>query len=153
MQDPLEVMLEYANAFERTYDDDDWSRLAPYFAEDAVYEVRGGPLACRLDGRHAIFAGMKKSLDGLDRRCDERQIELVDGPQVDPTDDGGVVTLHWRVCYRYGDAPPASFAGTTVTTVSDGVIVELRDEYTDADLEGFVRWTQDYARELDGSYV
>ncbi len=153
MQDPLEVMLEYANAFEQTYVDDDWTRLAHFFAEDAVYEVRGGPMACRLSGRDAVFAGMKKSLDGLDRRCDERHIELVDGPQVSDTDNGGEVILHWRIRYQYGDAPPASFAGTTVTTVSNGVITELRDEYTDADLEGFVRWTQDHGQGLDGSYV
>lgn len=153
MQDALELMLAYANAFEETYVDDDWVRLAPYFAEDAVYEVRGGPMACKIQGRDAIFRGLKKSLDGLDRRCDERSIELIDGPQVAATARGAEVTLGWRVSYRYGDAPPASFAGRTVTTVADGVIVELRDEYIDSDLEGFVRWMREYGEGLDGSYV
>ena len=110
-------------------------------------------MACHIAGRDAIFKGMKKSLDGLDRRCDRRSIEMVDGPQVVATDSGGEVTLCWRVSYRYGDAPLASFAGRTVTTVESGVITELRDEYTDDDLEGFVRWMRDHGEGLDGRYV
>src|SRR6056297_1850273 len=153
MQDALEIMLAYANAFEETYVDDDWTRLAPYFAEDAVYAVRGGPMACEISGRDAIFRGLKKSLDGLDRRCDERSIELIDGPQVAATAGGAEVTLGWRVSYRYGDAPPANFTGRTVTTVADGVIIELRDEYIDSDLEGFVRWMCEYGEGLDVIYV
>ncbi|MDZ7782080.1 MAG: nuclear transport factor 2 family protein [Halioglobus sp.] len=153
MDNALRVTMDYTAAFERTFEDDDWTRLTPFFAEDAVYEVRGGPYACRLKGRSAIFAGMKKSVDGLDRRCDDRQIELIDGPQVEETPAGKVVSLDWRVCYQYGKAPRASFAGRTVATVADGRIVDLRDEYTDEDLEGFQRWMRDYGEGLDGAYV
>ena len=29
----------YAEAFEVTYEDDDWTRIEPFFTEDAVYEA------------------------------------------------------------------------------------------------------------------
>ena len=28
----------YADAFEQSYEDDDWSHVEPFFTEDAVYE-------------------------------------------------------------------------------------------------------------------
>lgn len=37
----LQRFVEYAQAFEKTYVDDDWTRLEPYFAPDAVYRVVG----------------------------------------------------------------------------------------------------------------
>jgi hypothetical protein len=77
MEQTMKVFMDYAAAFEQTYIDDDWSRLAPFFSEDATYEVRGGPLACEISGRESIFSGLKKSIDGMDRRCDERQIDLM----------------------------------------------------------------------------
>ena len=49
----------YAQDFEQTFFDDDWSRLAGYFEPDAVYEVRNVPFACRIEGRDAIFRGIK----------------------------------------------------------------------------------------------
>ncbi len=65
MSTAMDTLLAYADAFEETLKDDDWSRLEPYFPETAVYEIVGGPFACQLEGRRAIFAGLKKSLDGL----------------------------------------------------------------------------------------
>ena len=67
MEQALQVFMDYAAAFEKTFVDDDWSRLTPFFPEDVTYEVRGGPLACKIAGREEVFAGLKKSLDGLDR--------------------------------------------------------------------------------------
>ena len=40
--------LDYAQGFELTFDDDDWSRLERHFAPDAVYEVRNMSFACRI---------------------------------------------------------------------------------------------------------
>src|SRR4030095_10724846 len=37
----LQRFGESAQAFEKTYVDDDWTRLEPYFAPDAVYRVGG----------------------------------------------------------------------------------------------------------------
>ena len=73
MEKTMKVFMDYAAAFEQTFIDDDWSRLAPFFSEDATYEVRGGPMACNISGRDAIFAGLRKSIDGMDRRCSDRR--------------------------------------------------------------------------------
>ena len=59
MEQSVQVFMDYAAAFEETYIDDDWSRLTPFFHEDARYEVRGGPMACEIEGREAIFKGLK----------------------------------------------------------------------------------------------
>lgn len=153
MEQAIQVLMDYAAAFEQTYIDDDWTRVAPFFAEDASYEVRGGPLACKIIGREGILHGLKKSIDGLDRRCDDRIIKVTGGPQATSTDDGYELSIDWHVSYQYGDAPQAGFAGHSVVNIADGVIVALRDEYAPEEMERFGAWMLEYGEGLDGSYV
>ena len=61
----MERFIAYAQDFEQTYVDDDWSRLTPYFKPDAVYEVAGS-MPAKLTGAATIFRGIKKSLDNFD---------------------------------------------------------------------------------------
>jgi hypothetical protein len=146
---PEQCLMAYAMAFEETYQDDDWTRLAPFFAEDATYEVIGGALTCKIQGRDAIFRGLKKSIDGLDRRCDSRSVELTGSPEV----DGDRVEIDWKVHYERGDAPRLSFAGRSIATVTDDHITSLVDRYDDAEVEKIGAWMQQYGQGLDGSYV
>ena len=153
MEQALKVFTDYAAAFEQTYIDDDWSRLAQYFAEYASYEVCGGPLACEITGREAIFAGLRKSINGLDRRCSDRRLDLIDAPGVVATDEGHEVSVGWRVTFQYKDAPEMVLPGRSVFNIANGVIVAMRDEYKDAELEEVGTWLQQYGEGLDGSYV
>jgi hypothetical protein len=153
MEQAIQVFMDYAAAFEETYVDDDWSRLTRYFPEDATYEVRGGPFACRLSGRDAVFAGLKKSIDGLDRRSSERRLQLTEGPDVAPVEQGQEVRIGWLVTYRFGDAPEMELPGRSAFTVADAVIVAMRDEYDEQQLGGVKAWMQEYGAGLDGSYV
>jgi SnoaL-like domain len=153
MEKATKVFTDYAAAFEQTYVDDDWSRLAPFFSDDATYEVRGGPFACTISGRDAIFAGLKKSIDGLDRRCSDRRIELTEGPNAIDIGSGQELSIRWRVSYQYGDAPKMVLPGRSVFTVADGVIVAMRDEYDEKEIEGVGAWMLKYGEGLDGSYV
>ena len=153
MQSAVQVFMDYAAAFEETYVDDNWSRLTPFFHEDARYEVRGGPMACEIAGRGAIFEGLKKSIDGLDRRFDERTIEISDGPHVTKVPAGEEVSIGWLVSYRRGDSPKLGIPGRSVFTVADGCIVAMRDEYDEADLAPLGAWLQKYGADLDGSYI
>ena len=153
MKQAIDVFREYAAAFEQTYIDDDWKRLEEYFAQDAVYEVRGGPIGCKITGSSAIFAGMKKSLDGMDRRCADRKIDVTGGPEISSTDDAEEISLDWVVTYFYGEAPEGELVGRTAVTVADGVIVELRDEYTDEDMARFGKWILENNVDIDGSYI
>ena len=153
MDQATKVFMDYASAFEQTYVDDDWSRLTPYFSEDATYEVRGGPAACRISGRAAIFAGLKKSIDGLDRRCSERQIELTDGPEVVETDNGQEVTIGWIVTYQYRDAPELALPGRSAFRIAEGRIVAMRDEYDQKGVESLGDWMRKFGEGLDGAYI
>lgn len=78
----LERFMKYAAAFEESVRDDDGSRIEPLFTEDAVYETfADAPFGGRLEGRDAVLAHFKASLDGFDRRFDERILELLEGPR------------------------------------------------------------------------
>lgn len=149
MNSVQEVVLAYATAFEVTYEDDDWERLRPYFAADAVYEVVGGPMACRIEGADNILRGLKKSVDGFDRQLDSRRIDLPAAPVV----EGDTLKLQWVVTYTRDDSPPGELLGRSEATVRDGVIVELRDFYDDAELAPFGEWLARHAPDLDGTYV
>lgn len=153
MDRAIQVFMDYAAAFEGTYVDDDWSRLKPFFNADATYEVHGGPLACAIEGREAILKGLKKSIDGLDRRFDERIIEVTDGPHLRAAPSGQEVSLDWLVSYRRGDSPKLELAGRSVFIVEDGCISAMRDEYVDEALVPVGAWLQQYGADLDGSYV
>ena len=90
---------EYATAFEDVVKTDDFRRLEPFFAEDAVYEIRGGPpFAGRHVGRAAILAYLKASLDGFDRRFQTRRLDIRGRF---PADQGGtkpIATLNGTLC-------------------------------------------------------
>ena len=145
--------MDYAAAFEQTYVDDNWSRLTPFFSEDATYAVRGGPFACEISGREAIFSGLKKSIDGLDRRSAERKLELTDGPNVVASGAGEELSAGWRVIYQFGDTPQLVLPGRSVFKVVGGVIVAMRDEYDDQELVEVGAWMLEHGEGLDGSYV
>ncbi len=147
---PLELFGAYAAAFEETFADDDWSRLDRYFSEDAVYEVAGSAaMACRIQGRAAILAGLKKSLDGFDRQLDGRRIELTSEPEV--TEDS--VTLTWNVTYSKDGAPEYVLTGRSCARYADGVIVELVDSYA-PEVDKIARdWATQWAPGLNPSYV
>ena len=65
--------LDYANAFELTLKDNDWSRMDEYFTEGATYDNGMGQVA---KGRAAVMAAMQGSVDGLDRQVDNRDLQL-----------------------------------------------------------------------------
>src|SRR5688500_9439147 len=99
---PTMRFLEYAQAFEQTFDDDDWTRLERFFAPDAVYEVRNAPFACRIEGREAIFRGIRLSLEGFDRRLAKRTIEVTEPP----VEEGDRLSVGVSVTYTKPGAPP-----------------------------------------------
>ena len=153
MSQAIKVFMEYAAEFEKTNLDDDWSRLEPYFPEDIVYEVRGGPMACRIEGRQAMFAGIRKSLNGLDRRFEGRDIELLQGPDVRELPEGEEITIGWRIHYSREHCPVVTLPGRSVFLVRGAHIVAMRDEYDDDELADMQAWIDSYGEDIDGSYV
>jgi hypothetical protein len=142
----LSTFLAYAAAFEQTFADDNWQRLEPFFTEDATYEVSGLPSACVLHGRDQIFRGIKKSLDGFDRRMASREIV----PTAPPAETDNRITLQGLVRYVRADVPVELHA-TIVVELAAGRICRMHDTFAlDAPA---LAWLQRNAHDLDGSYV
>lgn len=147
--DIMQPFMAYAGDFERTLADDDWTRLRCYFADDALYEVKAQSFGCRLTGPAAIFAGMKKSLDGFDRKFTKRDIEVTDGPDV----SGEEIRMGWKVVYTKEGLPPFALRGRSTVRYADGKIVYLADSY-DASMETeFTTWQRASGVHLDPSYT
>ncbi len=142
----LERFAAYAQDFERTYVDDDWSRLGPYFTPDAVYEVTGAA-ACTITGRDAILRGIKKSLDGFDRRFRARRIEVTAPPQV----EGDTLVVAWRATYERDGAPPLPLEGRSVVRYAGEAIARLTDTVTNEAEVG--AWLRGHGPDLDLAYV
>ena len=139
----------YAQDFEQTFLDDDWSRLAQYFQPDAVYEVRNVPFGCRIEGPEAIFRGIKKSLDNFDRRFAERRPEITDPP----AEAGDSVSVGWAVTYVKPGAPAFVLRGRSTARFRGDRIVHLVDEYPDGMADEAASWSRAHAPDLDAAYV
>jgi hypothetical protein len=146
---PTARFIEYAQAFEETFDDDDWSRLERFFAPGATYDVRNVSFGCHLVGRDAIFRGMKRSLDGFDRQLPKRAIAVTEPP----SEDGERMTVGWSATYEKPGTPPFVLRGRSTVRYHDGVIAELVDEYPDGMDQEARDWLQKHAPGLDASYV
>lgn len=136
--DKISLFLTYAKEFEHTFKDDDWSRLERFFAADAVYEVLNAPFACRIEGRDAVFAGLRKSISGFDRRMDTRRIEVLSPPHA----EGDEFSVGWAVTYTLGDLPPLRLAARTIARYRDDHIVYLSDDYDDASGAEALAWIE-----------
>ena len=126
--DAARRFLEYAAAFEQTFQDDDWTRLEPYFAEDAVYAVTGEPpLGGRRIIKKKILSHLREVLDQLDRRFDARRVEPVGQPAVgDASFEFG-----WRASYQKAGCPDLSFEGTERVEFEGDRILLLEDRMED----------------------
>lgn len=145
----LTHFMQYAAAFEQTLADDDWSRLRQYFAPDAVYEVKSEGFPCRLQGPDAIFKGIKKSLDGFDRKFEGRSVDVTKGPEI----AGDTLAMDWVVTYRKAGKTPYPLRGHSEVRYRDGKIVALVDSY-DANVgPEAAAWMQQNGMILDPSYV
>lgn len=146
--DILQRFMTYAGDFEKTLADDDWTRVKPYFADDAIYEVKAS-FGCKLIGPDAICKGIKKSLDGFDRKFDRRDIEVIGQPEV----EGDEMRVAWRIVYHKNGLAPYTLEGRSMARYRDGKIAYLSDSY-DSDVDSILAaWAQDNGVELDPSYT
>ena len=147
--DILTHFLAYAGDFEKSYTDDEWSRLNQYFTDDAVYEVKGLGVTCRLQGPTAIFKGIKKSLDGFDRRFDSRKIDITSAPVV----EGDTMRVGWVVTYSKSGLAPFPLRGRSEARYRDGKIAYLGDSYDAAMANEAADWMKANSFKFDPSYV
>ena len=120
-------LLDYLDAHEHSYADDDWTRLEPFFTEGAVHEVSGGqPLGGRWVGRPALIGRLRERAETFDRLFDNRAIS----PRGVPIEMGQTVSLPWRGIYGINRAPAdvLNIEGILVASFAGDAIEFLRDQ-------------------------
>jgi hypothetical protein len=132
--------LQYADAFEESYIDDDWSRIEAYFAPDAIYD--GEPAA---HGRAAVLAKLKTGVDNFDRRMDSRSPEFAT-----PTVKGDTLTMRWSVTYTKRGAPDLVISGTETARFAGDRIAHLRDEFDPEAQKALGEWMTKHGAALQG---
>jgi len=146
--DPLQRFGEYAADFEKTFEDDDWTRLESYFNDDASYIVSGSSYDCEIQGRAAILSALKKALDGFDRRFDHREI----APAAEPVTTATSIIFSAICRYEKQGLNPLSFAlSETAEFDESGRIVRLRDDYPAGQHE-VTQWLEENRAEFDPTY-
>lgn len=126
----IERYVAYATAFEEAYATDDWSKLEPFFTEDAVYAfVAPAPFGGEYTGRAAVLAQFKNSVNSLDRRFDSRAVEVLAGPS---EKDGGV-WIRWAAIYKLAGAPDCRMEGEERATFTGDRVSRLEDSMTEAE--------------------
>lgn len=112
--------LEYAQAFEESYEDDDWSRLEAYFTENAVY--LGEPESA--NGRAGVLTKLKGGVDSFDRKMDSRTPDFQT-----PVADGNTIHMDWTVSYSKVGCPDLVISGHETAVFEGDRIASLRDDF------------------------
>ncbi len=130
----------YADAFEESYVDDDWSRIEEFFTENAVYE--GNPDAV---GREAVLTKFETDVSGFDRKMDSRTPHFQT-----PTVDGNELTMDWEVVYTKSGAPDLVLCGRETAIFEGDRIARLRDDYDPEVLKTLGEWMAKHGAGLTG---
>ena len=136
----LERYQAYAAAFEESFLDDDWSRIGPFFTENAIYE--GDPDA---RGRDAVLAKLKNGVDNFDRRMDSRTPDFQT-----PTVDGDTLTMKWTVTYTKSGLPDLVISGVETAVFEGDAIALLRDEFDPEAQKAMGEWMAQHGAVLQG---
>ncbi len=131
----------YAEAFEQSYEDDDWSRVEPFFTDDAVYE--GDPDA---RGRDAVIAKLKSGVDAFDRRMDSRTPDFQT-----PTVEADTLTMTWTVTYTKSGLPDLVISGVETAVFRGEQIVLLRDTFDPDAQKAMEQWMSQHGAALQGT--
>jgi hypothetical protein len=129
MSNAVAELAAYAVAFEQTFADDRWDRLASHFAPDAEREVLGGGmLAYHSVGREQVISDLKRNVEDMDRRFDLRIPEVTAGPE----ERDGAVWMEWRLTFRRAGLPDLLVEGRHGTWHRDGVITRIEEHVSEA---------------------
>ena len=131
----IDTFKAYFDAFEETYLDNRWDRIAPYFASDITYQNAEGET---LRGRDAALDYLKASVDSLDRRFDKRG--FVGAPDISASHD--TITMIFTVRDQKDGAPDLLISGEEVARFSGDQIQQMDDVFDDTTLADFATWME-----------
>jgi len=129
----------YAAAFEDAYASDDWSRIEPFFAEDATYRSYYGA-NLEVTGRAQVLQQLRSDAEKFDRKFDARHLEFFEGP----SEEGDRVLSRWEMVYSKAGAPDLVLRGVERATFDGDLIVLLEDEYEPETFGEFGAWLGKY---------
>jgi hypothetical protein len=135
----------YAAAFEDAYASDDWSKLDPFFTEDAVYETFADPpFGGLIEGREAIRANFQQICAGFDRRFDSRAVEFL----TPPVDRGGKVWFRWAAIYTLAGLPALRMEGEETAVFEGDRIRRLEDRMPAATVQSTQAYLAEHGAKL-----
>ena len=141
--DKIEIFERFARAFEATINDDDWSRLEPFLAEDATYLNVGGPDP-QCEGRQAILDYLQADVARSDRLYDSRTLEALTPPTV----SGDRLSRHWRCTYTLAGTPDLVVEGEARYRFTDDLIQSIEQELTPEAMRRLDDWMDKYGDRL-----
>ncbi|MBI1817950.1 MAG: nuclear transport factor 2 family protein [Deltaproteobacteria bacterium] len=133
----------YARDFEQTFVDDDWSRLEPYFTEDAVYVTLDPPVR-RQNGREAVLTALRRAVSSFDRRCTSRVLETTHGP----AQASNQVRREWACTFTCAGAPPLRISGLERAVYDKDRISFLEEQLTAESRQLFDQWLHAHGAKL-----
>jgi hypothetical protein len=139
----IDIFESFVADFEATIQDDNWSRLEKYLAQDATYLNVGGPDS-RCKGRSEILAYLRKDVSNTDRRFDTRTLVAL----TPPTTDGNRLTRRWRCTYTLAGTPYLEMEGEARYLFEGDLIKEIEEELTTASMQKVNEWMQKYGEIL-----
>lgn len=133
--------IRYAADFDRTVQDDDWSRVRAHFTEDAVREEHEPPVIdIRVEGLDRIIEQWRDMVENIDRKFD-RRIVVNSGPV---TQQGDVVVFPWVGVYVLDGTPALFGEGREVATYRGSRIRHLRTTWSPETVERNLSWVAKY---------
>ncbi len=142
----LSTFIQCAQAFEIAFLSDDFSVLAPFYAEDAVRELAdGGPFGAEQEtGRDNVLEGLRLSVNTIDRRFDVRIPEIIEGPEI--RDDG--IWMRFRLRFRHAGLPDLCVEGEHLQVFEDGKFVKLAERLAPGHGQRAADYLEKYDAEL-----
>ena len=142
----VEIFESFADAFEAAIEDDDWSQLGKYLADDATYLNVGGPDP-KCEGREAIIAFLQADVTNTDRCFDSRTLVALTQPKA----EGDHLSRHWRCTYTLAGASDLVVEGEARYRFDGDLIKEIEEEITAASAQRLEDWMQKYGEKLTPS--
>ena len=139
----IQIFERFAADFEIAVQDDNWSRLEKYLAEDATYENIGGPDP-KYTGRAAIIAYLQNDVANNDRRFDTRTLVAL----TSPTSTENHLSRRWRCTYKLAGAPDLVVEGEARYVFEGELIKEIEEELAPASVHIYSEWMRQHGNKL-----
>jgi hypothetical protein len=139
----IDTFNKFAAAFEDAVEDDDWSRLEEYLADDVTYLNVGGPDP-KSEGSAAVIAFLKADVANTDRRFKSRNLIAL----TPPVTEGERLSRQWRCTYSLEDTPDLVVEGEARYLFKNGLIKEIEEEVTVDAMKALGEWMEKYGERL-----